>query len=102
MFVVITTTGSIEEARRLASLCVERKFAGCVQIIPAIESVYEWKGEIKNDGECLLMIKSIPEKFPEIERFLKAEHPYELPEIIGFSTDYVSDEYAKWLRSVID
>ena len=101
MLIVFTTTASIEEARKLASLCVEQKLAACVQIIPSVESVYEWEGVIKSDSECLLLLKTAEDKFDQLEEFLGKEHSYDVPEIVAVRTELVSKDYKKWLLSVI-
>ena len=55
---VLTTCGSLEEARTIAHALVERELAACVNIVPQVESVYRWKGEVEAATEFLLMIKT--------------------------------------------
>lgn len=102
MFLVFTTCGSKDEAMRIAREAVSRKMAGCVQILPGIESIYEWKGEITNDSEYLLLCKTTPERYPSLEQFLTKEHSYDVPEIVAIESSMVSDSYKAWLESVLE
>lgn len=97
--VVLTTTSSREEARRLAGRLVENRLAACVQILP-IESVYAWKGAIQNDEEVLLLIKTRTELYAPLEAFIKEVHSYEVPEILRLPVEAVSESYLRWIADV--
>lgn len=99
MLLVFTTTPNKEEAENLARKLVEEKLAGCVQIVPQITSFYRWENEIQRDEECLLLIKTLPGKFVELEAFIKANHSYSVPEIVAVNAEKVSEDYLKWLES---
>ncbi|UCC81314.1 MAG: divalent-cation tolerance protein CutA [Candidatus Zixiibacteriota bacterium] len=100
LLVVYVTCGSEEEARRLASMLVENRLAACVNVTD-VSSVYEWKGKIENDREKLLIIKTIEQKFGELEEFVKKNHSYQCPEIIALEVKAGSKEYIEWANSVI-
>jgi periplasmic divalent cation tolerance protein len=95
--VIFMTTGSSEEAARLADMLVGARLAACVQILPEIESVYRWEGKIERQGEVLLLAKSTRDKFEELERQVRALHSYETPEILAVPAVAVSEPYLKWL-----
>lgn len=97
--VVITTAEDEQQAERLASTLVDLKLAACVQIVPKIRSVYLWKGIRENAVENLLLIKSTKDRFDGIEAAIKANHTYDIPEIISLSIDTGSPEYLSWLVS---
>lgn len=101
MIVVLTTTPSIEEAETLAEKIVEAKLAACVQILPQMKSVYFWEGTIQRDSEYLLFIKTLDEKFFEIEKFLQTNHSYETPEIVALKAENVSENYLNWLEQYL-
>ncbi len=61
MYIVLTTVPNIEEAETLAQKIVAEKLAACVQVLPQMKSFYFWAGEIRADGEHLLLIKTLPE-----------------------------------------
>lgn len=101
MLIVFTTTSSKADASEIAQKAVEQKLAACVQIVAGIESVYEWKGKVTVDAECLLLLKTNKETYPQLEAFLKNEHPYDLPEIVAVNAENISNAYSNWLNDVL-
>lgn len=101
MLVVFTTTPNKAEAETLARKLVEQKLAACVQVVPRIMSFYRWEGEVQKDEEYLLLIKTLPEKFSDLEAFIKANHSYSVPEIAAVNVEDVSKEYLEWLNASI-
>ena len=92
------TAATAEEAELIASMLVEARLAACVQILPAIKSVYRWKGELVRENEVLLSAKTTREKFAELDRAVRAIHSYETPEILALPIAAISDAYLEWLR----
>lgn len=78
-------------------MLVENRLAACVQILPAIESVYRWQGSIERSSEVLLLAKTESNKFAELERQVRAMHSYETPEIVAVPITAISEPYGKWL-----
>jgi periplasmic divalent cation tolerance protein len=96
---VFITAPDKDEALRLAEMLVERNLAACVQILPAIESVYRWQGQIERQPEALLIAKTIAAKFAELEREVRAVHSYETPEIVAVPLTALSEPYRQWLHA---
>lgn len=96
--VATTTTNSIKEARELAGLLVKGKLAACVQIIPKIESVYEWEGAVHDDQEYLLLIKTCEERIRDIKKVMEKQHSYEVPEFLVLPVIDGLDDYMKWME----
>lgn len=96
---VVMTAASREEAARLADMLVGSRLAACVQLLPEIESVYRWEGEIERQAETLLFAKTSREKFSELERSVRAIHSYETPEIIALPIVTGSVPYLLWLEA---
>lgn len=101
MIVVMTTVGSEEEGIRLARGLVEGRIAACVQVLPKMRSLYRWKGELQEDSEHLLLIKTVAENFAAVEEYLKANHSYDEPEIVALPASYVSDGYLQWVTESV-
>jgi periplasmic divalent cation tolerance protein len=93
---LITTTGKKEDAEKIAKDLVEKRLAGCVQIIP-ISSTYWWNDKIIVDEEWLCFIKSKKNLFDKLERAIKEVHPYTTPEIIAIPITAGSKTYLDWL-----
>lgn len=102
MQIIFTTVSEKEDAEKLARAVVGEKLAACVQIIPQITSVYFWKDEIQKDSEFLLLIKTFAEKYASLEKFLLANHPYEVPEIVAVEAEKVSTGYLDWMKNYLD
>jgi len=98
---VITTAGKKEDAEKIAKTLIEKRLAGCVQIIGPISSVYWWKNKIETEQEWLCFIKSKAKIFETLEKTIKNVHPYETPEIIALPISKGSNEYLKWLDEEI-
>jgi periplasmic divalent cation tolerance protein len=94
--VVLTTCGSLEEARKIAHALVERKLAACINIVPKVESIYRWKGEIETATEFLLLIKTTSAAFSSLREVLGELHSYEVPECIEIAITDGSAAYLKW------
>jgi periplasmic divalent cation tolerance protein len=94
--VVLTTTGSVDEARRIAETLVDRKLAACVNIIPKVVSIYRWKGKVEEAEEWILLIKTAA-GFELVRNAILEMHSYELPECLSISIEDGSLEYLKWL-----
>ena len=95
--VVLVTAANREEANQIAEVLVSARLAACVQILPEIESVYRWQGEVKREQEILLLAKTSRARFEELECRVRALHSYETPEIIALPITAASEPYLKWL-----
>ena len=95
--VVFMTSANADEARRIANELVERQLAACVQILPEIESVYRWDGEVQRDTEILILAKTTAEQFNDLEKVVREIHSYNTPEIVAVPMTQVSEPYRAWL-----
>ena len=96
--VVYITAPSQEEAKSLAQALVKEKLAACVNIIPGIQSVYQWDNAIQTDQELLLICKTRTERFETLKKRVQALHPYDVPEIISIPVQNGSEPYLNWVR----
>ena len=98
---VFITAGDREEARRLARALVERRLAGCVQIVSPIESIYWWEDEIESAEECLCLIKTSRARYEALEAAIRELHSYDTPEILAMPVAEGNRDYLQWLRGEI-
>lgn len=99
--VVLTTVGSKGEAEDMAWELVERKLAACVNIIEMQTSIYRWKGEVKSEKECQLLIKTTASMLGELFAAIKELHPYEVPECIALSIEAGAKNYLDWISESV-
>jgi periplasmic divalent cation tolerance protein len=95
--IVLTTYPDQETALKTASKLVREKLAACVNVLPQMTSVYEWRGEVKTDREHLLIAKTTLPRFAALETAIVDTHPYELPEIIATPIARGLKDYLKWI-----
>ncbi|XP_042518341.1 protein CutA 1, chloroplastic isoform X2 [Macadamia integrifolia] len=97
--VVYVTVPNKEAGKKLAQSLVKEELAACVNIVPGIESVYKWKGEIQTDNEQLLVIKTRESLLEALTEYVKANHEYDVPEVIALPIRGGSIPYLEWIKS---
>lgn len=98
--VVLVTTGSQEESARIGHTVVQEGLVACANIIPTIQSIFQWEGKVVTEGESLLVLKTHDERFDELCKKIKSLHRYDVPEIIALPIVYGSHEYLEWVRGL--
>jgi periplasmic divalent cation tolerance protein len=99
--IILSTTGSEDEASKIAEHLVSNRLAACVNIIPSITSVYRWKGEMNSDREILMVIKTDASRFEEIKTAVRNMHSYETPELIAISIQQGLQQYLDWISESV-
>ncbi|KAI5355696.1 PREDICTED: CutA [Prunus dulcis] len=97
--VVYVTVPNKEAGKKLAESLVREKLAACVNRVPGIESVYQWNGEVQTDSEELLIIKTRQSLFEALTEHVKANHPYDVPEVIALPINAGSLQYLEWVKN---
>jgi periplasmic divalent cation tolerance protein len=97
--VVLVTVGSRSEGEKVARQLVGDGLAACVNIVGPIRSVYVWEGEVAEDDEHLLIIKSRDELLAALEARVRELHSYEVPEVVALPITGGSVPYLEWLRA---
>jgi len=96
--VVLITTPTIREARAIGKKLVKEKLAACANILPRIESVFFWRGRIRQEREFLVVVKTQRAVFGRLVKRVKSLHSYSVPEIIALSITRGSKDYLRWIR----
>jgi periplasmic divalent cation tolerance protein len=94
----LVTVENQKEAIKIGKGMVNAKLAACANIIPRIQSVYQWKGKVVKGQEVLLILKSTKNRYRALERAIKTMHTYEIPEIIALPVEEGLDQYIKWVQ----
>jgi periplasmic divalent cation tolerance protein len=98
-FLVLTNAPDRASAERIAELLIEKRLAACVNVLAPCRSVYRWNDAIQRDEEHPVLIKTTAERYPELEKALRAAHPYELPEIIAVPIERGLAGYLDWVAA---
>ena len=97
---VTTTVGSRRDAEALARVIVERRLAACVQVEDGLKSFYRWQGQLCEDSEARLVIKTLPACEAALQALFAELHPYELPQFLAVRMRAGAD-YFEWVRSEV-
>ena len=96
--VIYSTTGNVQDAKKIARLLVEEKLVACVNIFPKIESVYRWQGKIEEDSECVLIAKTTDKNVEKTIQRIKEIHTYDVPDIIALPIVGGLQGYLKYIE----
>ena len=97
-FVIVLTTLPIEgDIEKFAAQLVDERLAACVNILPAMRSVYRWKNAIEKADERQLIIKTTRAAVTSLEARIRKLHPYDVPEFVVLRIDSGSADYLSWL-----
>ena len=97
LLLVMTSLPDGDVAKALAKRLIDAHLAACVQIQSGVQSIYRWEGRLCEEQEAVLVAKTTAEQWPAISAFIKQNHPYDVPEIIGQSIAHCNDAYAQWV-----
>ena len=100
--IVQTHTNKKQVYIDISRLLIEKKIVACVNIYPAVLSIYRYNNEVVEDNEYLVHIKTTSDKFTEIRKIIERLHNYETPEIISLEITEGNEKYLKWIQDEID
>lgn len=95
--IVLTTAATHDEAARLAGTLVEERLAACATLIPSVESIYRWEGQVESATETLILLKTAADQLAALETRIKELHSYQVPEFIALNIESGSHAYLDWL-----
>jgi len=99
---VLSTVATAEDAERIGGALVERGLAACVNVVPAVVSIYRWQGQVEKAEERLLLIKTRADRFSAVRDAVVALHPYDLPEVIAVPVAGGHAPYLAWVDESVN
>ena len=99
--IVLTTAANADEAAMMAGTLVEERLAACASLIPSVQSIYHWEGQIETSAEALLLLKTTAELLPALEARLNELHSYQIPEFLVLDVASGSHPYLDWLQASV-
>lgn len=97
--VVLVTAPERESAARIARTLVSERLAACVNLVPAVRSIYRWEGSVEEDEEVLLVVKTRAGRTEALAERIRALHPYAVPEVLALAAAGGSAAYLDWVRA---
>ena len=98
--IVLCTFPNLEKARQIGTQLVESQLVACVNLVPQVESIYQWNGETQRDSEVLAIFKTRELLISKLEAELIERHPYDVPEFLVLPVDSGAEGYVKWIRKM--
>ena len=99
--IVLTTLGATTEAAAFARVLVADRLAACVNVLPVMTSIYRWKGNVEEELEQQLVIKTTRDRVAALEARFHELHPYEVAEFLVISAAQASAAYGAWLAESV-
>ncbi len=96
---VLVTAPDAEAGARLGRALVDERLAACVNVVPGLRSIYRWEGEIQDDAEVLLLVKTRADRLENLTTRVRELHPYDVPEVLVLAVDGGSADYLDWVRA---
>jgi periplasmic divalent cation tolerance protein len=100
--IIVSSFPSAEQAREAATLLVQQRLAACVNLLPAMESIYYWQEKLCREKEVLALIKTPASQVEALLLKLAELHPYEVPEMLVLQPEQVAASYERWIHSVTE
>lgn len=97
--IVLTNLPDEASARNLAEKLIEQGLAACINMLAPCTSFYRWEAQVHQDREIPLLIKTTRQRYPDLEKAIRADHPYELPEIVAVPITLGLFEYLAWVEN---
>lgn len=98
---IYITTSGLSESKKIARVLLDEKLAACINIIPVVDSIYLWKGNIEEDNESVMIVKTRSELVETLINRVEEIHTYEIPCILEIKVNNGSKNYLDWMESEI-
>jgi periplasmic divalent cation tolerance protein len=99
--VVLTTLAAETEARALVKALVAERLVACGTLLPGARSIYRWQGEVREEAEVVVLLKTDAANWDALCRAVRAQHPYEVPELLALPVAHGLERYLSWLASEV-
>ena len=100
--VIFSTAPTLAEAKKIGKALVGARLIACANILPKVRSIYRWQGEVHDEPEVMMVMKTLASKVPAVKRELKKIHSYECPELVVLKITDGLPDYLKWIAECVD
>lgn len=98
---VCLVTTPVDQADAIARALVQARLAACVNVVPAVRSVYRWEGEVQEDQEALLVVKTTADQLEALDQRLGEIHPYDVYELVVLDVAGGNAAYLDWITASV-
>lgn len=88
-----------DSARKIAKAALQARLVACANILPGLESLFHWQGQIDSESEVLVRMKAPARQFDALCHIISAHHPYELPAITALPLAAIGPGVADWVAA---
>lgn len=99
--VVLVTGPDADTLDALAENVVHEGLAACVNVIPAVRSVYRWEGDVVRDDEALAVLKTVRGALEGLRERIGELHPYDVPEFLVLPVESGARAYLDWIDDCV-
>ena len=99
VWIVMTTFASEKDAKQVAQELLAERLTACANLLPGGTSLYYWQGELCEEQEVVVLMKTTRVRYPELQQALRSKHPYDEPEVLAFAAETGSDGYCGFVRA---
>jgi len=92
------TAGSREEAVALARMLVGERLAACANVLGEAVSVYRWRGAVQEEGEVVLVAKTVEDRVEAAARRVRDMHSYDSPCVVAWPISGGDPDFLAWVR----
>jgi len=96
--IVYVTCKHSNEAVNIARIILGEKLAACANIIPETIAIFEWNGNINENKECVLILKSVEQSLERLTQRVKDLHSYDVPCILSFPIQGGNSTFIEWIN----
>ena len=96
---VLTNVPDAASAEKIATALIDSRAVACVNVLAACHSIYRWQGRVETAAEIPLLIKTTVANYPLVEQIVRAQHPYDVPELIAIPITHGLPAYLEWLAT---
>jgi len=96
--VVLTTVSNEDEAVTLVRELLDRRLVACGTLVPGARSLYRWQGQVADEREVLILLKTRSARVAQLQTAFKELHPYKVPELLALSVDTGLEKYLEWIN----
>ncbi len=100
--VVLTTAPTLEAAEQMAIAAVEERLAACANVVPGVTSIYRWQGEVRREGEVLVVFKTTADGVERLQARLVELHPYDVPVVVALDVEDGHEPYLAWVDAEVE